>query len=122
MRFEGPTTLLLQSRAATPLRDVLSRYDVDEMYGGHAHAPPGAAHSAVRRLAAAAAAATDAPGSNNASRQQEGNVHGDHHHLSTQQQQQPERLHIASVARGAGSVKFEEARDFSAFVGPRATS
>jgi hypothetical protein len=44
LRFEGPTTLLLQSRASR-ISDVLSLKDVDEI----AESPPGAIQDAVDR-------------------------------------------------------------------------
>lgn len=44
LRFEGPTTMLLQSRASR-ISDVLTLKDVDEI----AESPPGVVHDAVTR-------------------------------------------------------------------------
>ncbi|KAI9882581.1 MAG: hypothetical protein M1823_005670 [Watsoniomyces obsoletus] len=91
LRFEGPMTVLLQSRASS-LRDVLTNRDVDEI----AHAEPGAVQAAVRHAQNATTEKDAKSGP------------ADENRSSTP------HLRVASVQRD-GKVQFQQADDFQAF-------
>lgn len=98
LRFEGPTTILLQSRASS-LRDVLTSGDVDEI----AQAEPGSVQAALRR--AESKAEDDDTGIDGKAQARRPSEEGVQH----------PRLRVASVKPG-GAVKFEKREDLSEFV------